>query len=499
MANRKRISEEVQTHILTSSARRCCICFGIKNDFTEKKGQIAHIDQNPSNSNIDNLVYLCLEHHDQYDGKTKQSKNITSGEVKHYREMLYQAMNKWRGDGIIPTLDISHDLKFDAGLRMKEIREEINLETSQFAELLGLRSQREYEAIERQEREVPLSVLNKVSDIFGVQVEWLKHQKGHKYEIETINLRPIEEDLEYLASLNAQEYFLTLEKKELHVGLVAQIGKYRYQVLDTGVTLDFWEWADEFWAIPAVYHFLKGLSDSCHDIEGVIFPLDYEKKLFEGDIHFLAARRNADRYGRNLLHDILDINETRLTSSLTYSKAYGSNWMHKTHEELKKYLDREVVRKESLRSNKREEPIEIPKRTVVFQEPTQLPTYERTIVWMFPFTVVDTSLLGQPEEVSRTSLHDITVTVAIELVASWNLYHPLISTANQDEIKRMENDRQDLKRVMFWYGKQTIEEKLKAGKLQSNEKLRLLPASPQARDRLDPSRIPEPKGFSFEV
>ena len=56
-----------------------------------KQGQIAHLDQNSANSSEDNLAYLCSDHHDQYDGSTKQSKNFTIEEVKHFREELHKA------------------------------------------------------------------------------------------------------------------------------------------------------------------------------------------------------------------------------------------------------------------------------------------------------------------------------------------------------------------------------------------------------------------------
>lgn len=54
-----------------------------------KSGQIAHLDGDSSNNTSDNLAFLCLVHHDQYDSKTNQSKNLTITEVKTYRAGLY--------------------------------------------------------------------------------------------------------------------------------------------------------------------------------------------------------------------------------------------------------------------------------------------------------------------------------------------------------------------------------------------------------------------------
>jgi len=89
MAKRKSISKPVETQILTLSRRRCAICFGLSRDLSNKQGQIAHIDHDPGNNVQGNLVFLCLDHHDQYDSTTRQSKGLTPAEVTHYRQELY--------------------------------------------------------------------------------------------------------------------------------------------------------------------------------------------------------------------------------------------------------------------------------------------------------------------------------------------------------------------------------------------------------------------------
>lgn len=96
MEKRKSVPSDVEVQILKHCRRRCCICFGLKKDDTFKKhGQIAHLDKNPSNNSIENLVFLCLEHHDLYDSRTSQSKNITLGEVKAYRDELENHFLTW--------------------------------------------------------------------------------------------------------------------------------------------------------------------------------------------------------------------------------------------------------------------------------------------------------------------------------------------------------------------------------------------------------------------
>lgn len=83
------IPKSIETKVLTQSKRRCCLCFGLHNDMSEKAGQIAHLDGNPSNNRFENLAFLCLKHHDEYDGSTSQSKGYTIQEAKEYRTRLY--------------------------------------------------------------------------------------------------------------------------------------------------------------------------------------------------------------------------------------------------------------------------------------------------------------------------------------------------------------------------------------------------------------------------
>jgi hypothetical protein len=94
MSKRKPIANTVETEILTKSGRRCCFCFGLHGDLALKQGQIAHIDHDSSNSAEGNLAFLCLEHHDQYDGRTSQSKGLIDSELRIYKRLLVQAIER---------------------------------------------------------------------------------------------------------------------------------------------------------------------------------------------------------------------------------------------------------------------------------------------------------------------------------------------------------------------------------------------------------------------
>ncbi|EGQ8062094.1 hypothetical protein KB973_004707 [Vibrio parahaemolyticus] len=90
---RKKPSDPDVAQLLVATRRRCCLCYFLENDERRKKVQIAHINQKRSDSDVSNLVPLCLDHHDEYDSKTRQSKNITVHELKMYKEMLIKKLS----------------------------------------------------------------------------------------------------------------------------------------------------------------------------------------------------------------------------------------------------------------------------------------------------------------------------------------------------------------------------------------------------------------------
>jgi hypothetical protein len=93
ISKRRPLPKSIETDVLLASRRRCCLCIFLDRRDEVHKGQIAHLNHDPSDSRFDNLVWLCLEHHDEYDGKTSQSKGFTINEVREYRNRLYTRNN----------------------------------------------------------------------------------------------------------------------------------------------------------------------------------------------------------------------------------------------------------------------------------------------------------------------------------------------------------------------------------------------------------------------
>ena len=90
MTARIRIPDDIQHRVLDRSRRRCALCIHFNNDWGQKEGQLAHLDRDPSNFAEDNLAFFCLPHHDDYDTKRRQTKNLTIREAKTARDRLYE-------------------------------------------------------------------------------------------------------------------------------------------------------------------------------------------------------------------------------------------------------------------------------------------------------------------------------------------------------------------------------------------------------------------------
>ena len=91
--NRPPVPIKTETSVLLKCRRRCCICYGLERDHRIKQGQIAHLDKNRENNIIENLAFLCLAHHDQFDSRTSQSKGFTKSEVIRFKEELEDFIN----------------------------------------------------------------------------------------------------------------------------------------------------------------------------------------------------------------------------------------------------------------------------------------------------------------------------------------------------------------------------------------------------------------------
>lgn len=94
MADRKPLSERIATEVLVASRRRCCLCFYLLSKNTVCRGQIAHLNRKRDDDRFENLVWLCFDHHDEFDSRTSQSKGLLPTEVRHYRDRLIEELRQ---------------------------------------------------------------------------------------------------------------------------------------------------------------------------------------------------------------------------------------------------------------------------------------------------------------------------------------------------------------------------------------------------------------------
>jgi len=126
-------------------------------------------------------------------------------------------------------------------------------------------------------------------------------------------------------------------------------------------------------------------------------------------------------------------------------------------------------------------------KTLKFHKPVSLcqESFD-TDVWSyrFPFSIVETSLLGSPEEKSRTQQYVVTIGLSRELRVNWRVG---------------EVDESELVKLLFEFGKRHVFEKLQHGSLTEEEELLLTTQNSPQECPFEISRIADPEGASFDV
>lgn len=87
--SRKKIPGHIEADIMFKSHLQCCVC-------QQKGDHIHHIDENPSNNNLDNLILLCFKHHELATIKGNLSKKLTKPTLLKYREEHYRNIENER-------------------------------------------------------------------------------------------------------------------------------------------------------------------------------------------------------------------------------------------------------------------------------------------------------------------------------------------------------------------------------------------------------------------
>ncbi|WP_416865441.1 MAG: HNH endonuclease [Imperialibacter sp.] len=86
---RKKIPPVAEAEVMFKSALQCCIC-------QEKGDHIHHLDGDPSNNTVDNLVLLCFRHHDEATVIGSLRKKLSHLTILNYRKHHYQVVESSR-------------------------------------------------------------------------------------------------------------------------------------------------------------------------------------------------------------------------------------------------------------------------------------------------------------------------------------------------------------------------------------------------------------------
>ncbi len=88
MARRPHLPRDIAATVPMLVRRRCCLCVFLKEREEDCRGQIAHLNRKRDDHRLSNLVWLCLEHHDEYDSRPSQSRGLSELEVRRWRDEL---------------------------------------------------------------------------------------------------------------------------------------------------------------------------------------------------------------------------------------------------------------------------------------------------------------------------------------------------------------------------------------------------------------------------
>jgi hypothetical protein len=201
------------------------------------------------------------------------------------------------------------------GRRLRNVREDVGLQPSEFIELVGFQSEKEYLQMESNEIECPEYLIDRIFETTGVLPEWLKHASQPKYNVDPRLdwFRQTDQAVRQIASLStglqevfpvyvttavctpASDWLLWRVKNlwaeatgnYLHVGVCVPIAKHKYKVFDTQFRVDSENYHLRVKYFRQFHAFLRGLYDCGRlDTQGIILPSQADEiDLYKGRVH----------------------------------------------------------------------------------------------------------------------------------------------------------------------------------------------------------------------
>ena len=124
----------------------------------------------------------------------------------------------------------------------------------------------------------------------------------------------------------------------------------------------------------------------------------------------------------------------------------------------------------------------VKQKTLTFGKPENITLPgEDGVSYRYPFSAIDSELIGSPEEARVTTRHRLTVKAVGSRLGAWNL-----STA-------------ELEKELFEIGRRELLERASRGQLSPEETVSVNTSTHSATPPFDPSRIADPNGFVVTV
>lgn len=139
-------------------------------------------------------------------------------------------------------------------------------------------------------------------------------------------------------------YFCT-ELEDFRVLVLVKQREYKWKIFLSGISLDFWNWMDDFSYIPEIY---KSFRDALFEIAfkrepetevcGAILEADIFTQLENGLVHPHAVIESAGWEYINWADDITDI-RNKFKNNESYRAQYGE-WFVKVQQYFREYNER---------------------------------------------------------------------------------------------------------------------------------------------------------------
>lgn len=206
-------------------------------------------------------------------------------------------------------LDIESDITtkyYDCGNRIKGLREERNLERSQFIELISINSEKEIEAIEGNQLECSSIVVKEICDLTGVDVDWLKHGINRKYK--DLRFNELERrktgDISYFP--NIKNAYFCLEPENMNLIIIIKFSPYDIRFIDFHSNLEFWNWFDNHGKIENIFKELKYYYNTLsQNSEGRIITKNQLNDIYSNEYFPKEIVNDVQNQGKHWFEDLI--------------------------------------------------------------------------------------------------------------------------------------------------------------------------------------------------